>query len=433
MSPLYTLLHTPGFYLLSVCITLQVCAQIVLCAMVLYRNRKPSILMSNLVLLALSMFLFILLLEGLMPFLPSLKGRNIPVTYFFTLPWWPVALLTCVLWCMTIFGYFGQQRYARRHLSFSSIKEALDQLPEGFCFATDDGTVLLANLSINAYCQECTGHPLVQANTFWDTLLAQGEMHEEQLLLTMQSGHTLSFRRSREHIDGKEFTRITASDITSLYQHTLELRARQQSLKTYQQRMMAMRTQVTQVIASQELLSARTAVHDELGSLLLKGRYVLENPSQENRTRLLQELKNNTDLLLRMSDEEESQETSLDAAMAKAQSMGVQVELKGELPTSATALRILVLAIHECAANTVKHAGGHSLTVHSKLRDRFWEVTLLNDGQLPTEPIHESGGLRSLRSMTEISGGSMRILYKPAFHIRLRLPAVISHVSPPRP
>ena len=190
MSPLYTLLHTPGFYLLSVCITLQVCAQIVLCAMVLYRNRKPSILMSNLVLLALSMFLFILLLEGLMPFLPSLKGRNIPVTYFFTLPWWPVALLTCVLWCMTIFGYFGQQRYARRHLSFSSIKEALDQLPEGFCFATDDGTVLLANLSINAYCQECTGHPLVQANTFWDTLLAQGEMHEEQLLLTMQSGHT---------------------------------------------------------------------------------------------------------------------------------------------------------------------------------------------------------------------------------------------------
>ena len=55
---------------------------------------------------------------------------------------------------MTIFGYFGQQRYARRHLSFSSLKEALDQLPAGFCFATDDGTGLLANLSINAYCQE---------------------------------------------------------------------------------------------------------------------------------------------------------------------------------------------------------------------------------------------------------------------------------------
>ena len=49
-------------------------------------------------------------------------------------------------------------------------------------------------------------------------------------------------------------------------------------------------------------------------------------------------------------------------------------------------------------------------------------VTLETNGNPPTAPIRESGGLRSLRALAEQHGGSMQIVSSPAFRLILTLP-----------
>ncbi len=47
---------------------------------------------------------------------------------------------------------------------------------------------------------------------------------------------------------------------------------------------------------------------------------------------------------------------------------------------------------------------------------------LENNGRAPAQPIRESGGLLSLRALTESKGGSMAVESDPAFRLTIVLP-----------
>ena len=177
-----------------------------------------------------------------------------------------------------------------------------------------------------------------------------------------------------------------------------------------------------EVLREEALLQTRVRVHDELGELLLLCRQYLDHPDGADGQELLDRMrKTNQDLLNQL--EESSTEDELDNALIQAKGIGVSVRIEGTVPKDPRIRRILGHAVRECAANTVRHAGGDRLEVLLRQKDSRLRAELQNNGRAPEKPLTEHGGLKSLRQMTEAFGGSMKIAYTPVFRVILELPA----------
>lgn len=176
-----------------------------------------------------------------------------------------------------------------------------------------------------------------------------------------------------------------------------------------------------ELMREEALLGTRVRIHDELGELLLRCRQYLNHPDGANGHELLDRMrKTNQDLLNQI--EENGAEDELDHALLQAKGIGVTVQIEGRIPENPRIRRILGHAVRECAANTVRHAGGDRLEVLLLQKDARLRAELRNNGNAPEKPITEHGGLKSLRQMTEACGGSMKIETAPVFRVILDLP-----------
>ena len=128
--------------------------------------------------------------------------------------------------------------------------------------------------------------------------------------------------------------------------------------------------------------------------------------------------------LLAEAEETPAAEDRLEEALRTARGIGVRVVMKGEEPAEPKLRNILGLAIGECATNTVKHAGGERVDVEIKADETHWQAVITNDGDAPEAEVTESGGLLSLRRVTEDAGGTMRIECDPGFTLTLSVPIV---------
>jgi len=84
---------------------------------------------------------------------------------------------------------------------------------------------------------------------------------------------------------------------------------------------------------------------------------------------------------------------------------------------------ILAAAVSECATNVRKHADGDTLTVTTSETDGLVSMTLIGNGNSVTKPVTESGGLASLRRLTEQAGGTMEITAASDFTLTIHVPA----------
>ena len=176
-----------------------------------------------------------------------------------------------------------------------------------------------------------------------------------------------------------------------------------------------------EVLREEALLRTRVRGHDGLGELLLLCRQYLDHNDGADGQELLDRMrKTNQDLLNQMK--ENSAEDELNTALIQAKGIGVAVRIEGTVPRDPRIRRILGHAVRECAANTVRHAGGDRLEVLLLQKDRRLRAELQNNGSAPDKPLTEHGGLKSLRQMTEAFCGSMKIEYTPVFRVILELP-----------
>ena len=110
--------------------------------------------------------------------------------------------------------------------------------------------------------------------------------------------------------------------------------------------------------------AARSALHNELGQVLLMGRHYIEHPESTDRAMVaLMTRQMNRFLLGESETTRPPEEDALRQAIRLAESIGVTVALSGEAPQEASLRALLAQAIRECAANTVKHAEGDRIEV----------------------------------------------------------------------
>ena len=346
--------------------------------------------------------------SGLPEFL--LKCEDLPAAFLILYEILTAVILTA--------EYLELYHYRKNHLDAGCIKETMDLLPVGVAFGSADGTVIFRNLMMEDLSFILTGRMMTNLLEF------QKNMFDEKgyPVTTIRKGdHVWQISSEKLQTDNGPVIQLTASDITKQDSITRELEEKNRKLRDIQMRLDIYNKQAERIIIAQELLTARMAVHSEVGNILLESRHYLKNTSSVDEELLLQALKNTNTYLLREYEDDDTARDPLTDALEMADSIGVEVMITGMIPAEDPFRSLLAAAISECATNTVKHAGGDRLEVDFRSHGPESVCILKNNGTQPAGKIWESGGLLTLRSLVEKEGGIMQIESEPCFLLTITL------------
>ena len=316
--------------------------------------------------------------------------------------------------------------YSKTHLTPSAVKETLDWLPVGVCISDMQGTVLLSNLRINALSQSLTNKHLFDSAAFWKQVTAQGTAQDHGCLLRMENGKAWLFTKKPMlvHENGQEmqYEQIFAVDMTEVCNITDELSAKNKHLKEVQYHIKAVAAYEHSLITAREVIKARTAVHNQMNSVLLCGKHYLDHPERIGEEELLHLFEYDNFFQLVEAQQREYRTDKLDDAMRTAKRIGVTVQSEGTLPEQQAVRDVLAQAVEQCAANTVRHADGDLLTVTLRETDSQYIAEFRNNGKPPEGPISETGGLWYLRKAAEEVGGTVTVRSEPVFLLKFFIP-----------
>ena len=177
-----------------------------------------------------------------------------------------------------------------------------------------------------------------------------------------------------------------------------------------------------QIIREEETLAMKLRVHDDIGHSILAARRALLQQASLEQIHANAVLWERSIAVLYRSNQMTVQPEPLESAKKRANQMGVKVLQEGKNPPTQHQRRLCALAIRECAANCVRHAGGTELYVQFWQEDGCMKLSLTNNGAVPEKEITEGGGLSMLRHHVEKAGGRMNIQSLPRFKLMLSFP-----------
>ena len=353
---------------------------------------------------------------------------SLPAVILKDVPWIIVALVMVVIFAAEVLCLVAVNRAGRDKLSPGSVKESLDALPDGVCFFSEDGRILLSNRRMQHISSDITGICILNGEKLWRCIEEKSvktDVSDGLVILTSDS-KVWNVRRSEIEAEGNRINEIVALDVTEQYELRRELEERNERLNSVNERLRIFSRDMSRLTAEKELLDAKIKVHDDLGRSLLAFRaYLTAEPSKRDRSKLLPLWR----YVISVMKKETAPSEEWDAIEKTAESLHIQIEINGDLPAGLADLPVsgevrsaIMAAIRECLTNTARHARGDRLFVLIKCgadAPHGIRIEITNNGRAPLVPIQEAGGLSNLRHMVERAGGIMTIESSPQFLLRL--------------
>ena len=328
-------------------------------------------------------------------------------------------LAACVV--SLVWALRDEQAYRKNTVTRASIKESMDNLPTGLCFAAPSGIVLLSNRRMNGLCLAITGEKLQNAEHFWQALCRKGSDEGGHPVLHLPDGTVWTF--SRQTLGQREDTvvQFTAADTTQLHGLTDQLREQNQELAAMNARLRKYGASVDELTRSRERLETKARIHDQLGQALLATRHFLCQ-EESDPTPVFDQWRRNI-AVLHLEAELPAEPDPLERFLEAARSAGIHVDLEGELPAREDPARQVILsAAAEALTNGVRHAAATRLRIQLSQSQGACVARFTDNGHPPQEEITEGGGLSSLRRRVEQMGGTMTVASSPAFVLTISLP-----------
>ena len=333
------------------------------------------------------------------------------------------ALILLIAWVCLAVLLAGEIRYRKKKITRSSVRESIDHLPTGLCFSNKIGVVLLANHRMYDLCQKIVGRDLQNAWLFWEILskgvvcddverLTQGE----QPTFRLPDGTVWAFSRSIS----EGVVQLTAADITRLQKLADDLTETNLELAEQNLRLRQYGKNAEQLARLQEQLDTKARIHSQFGQALLATRHFLL--SEDELPGPVLSRWEETINSLRMAKGTHPAGGSLESLKDAAQAAGLSLDIHGSLPNHPKTATLFLFAAMEALTNAVRHADARRLYFEINQTEDMDIARFANDGNIPTAPVTEGGGLGSLRRKTELAGGSMTIETKPAFALVITVP-----------
>ncbi len=294
------------------------------------------------------------------------------------------------------------------NITVSSIKESIDNLPVGICYAKENGLVILSNRKIDYLSSAITGHIITDANRFWEEIADGDNTFKKYVFLS--DGTVWSFKKTVLKIDKKTNIKITATDITDLHRLSTELAENNEKLININRRLKAYSENVDEVVRSRERLETKMRIHSDIGQVLLASRYALAKDDETAYKEVFDKWKFTIDVF-KGAEKSRSFQNPWQRLFKVAEDIGVKIELRSSLPENKNANTLLCIAAAEALTNAVRHAQATELYVDITEKDGFVFAEFTNNGENPKAPIVLGGGLGSLKAKLSENGGSLEVGY----------------------
>ena len=322
--------------------------------------------------------------------------------------------------------------FRRERIGRASIKESLDNLPSGICFADQSGLVILSNKQMYRLCYTLMGMDLQHISELLDALekpqAGIRSVGADTNDYRFPEGKVWKFTQSSiTDADGNAYTQVLAVDITALYEKGDELEQENRRLEEVNARARNLYAQLDNIVREEENFAVKTHVHDEMGELLGLTRNMLtQRELPPERLKALGKRWEHIGETLGAGGKQAGDAFDSDKTLAELTEgiagIGVALHVRGEFPQKSGAAYLLTAAVRECAINTVRHAKGSEMTVELTKTPHSLIAAITNDGLAPAGKVVEGGGLSALRRRIEGAGGSMQVESTPRFRLVITLP-----------
>ncbi len=335
------------------------------------------------------------------------------------LPWLIYALMFALTLVHAIHAFRRERQRAKNTLSPNSIRETIDDLPMGMCFANPDGLIVLINKKMQELSGELFGfcpQMLAQLSDAF-TSPRNGTLLENGCIRTPE-GIIYRFRSYEHIIDGQPgWKQVAAYDVTRQYEVSEELRVENEKLAEINQKLQSMYDRMSDDIREKESLQLKIYVHDTIGRSILTVQDIMNSGKGA-----LQKVQALNEAVSILSGKNAYLEGTMEDVIRTAAKLGVRVNLIGDILAETTIDSLASAATRECVTNCLRHAGGTEVTVTAVDECEHVNISITNNGRKPEGEIVEGSGLSSLRRSVEASGGKMSIASQPEFCLTLMLP-----------
>ncbi len=334
-------------------------------------------------------------------------------------------LLTIGIIITDFISFIYLSKWKKTEITTSSLKEALDNLPNGLCYYNSEGVLLLANKIMLDLYHQITDNSLINISGMWD-ILVEGklkvgnvvEAKENEIIVNINDDKIYSF--TRKFMDDG-IIQVVAVDITSMYMVYSEMRDENNKLEQLNARLREYSSEMDDLIKSEELLNARIRIHDELGRMLINTKRLLS--TELDSTSLKENLidwRQTFKLLNNPNVQLDRKPNVLRQVIVAAKELGLDIELKGRIPERDKYSRLIVAATRECLTNAY-HGDAKKITIEIKEYSNHYDVVFTNDGKEPTYPVKLGGGLGNLAILLGNNNASLEVASKPKFYVKVRI------------
>lgn len=318
----------------------------------------------------------------------------------------------------------NQLRELRTGTSALSVQEAIDRLPSGLMFVRPDGTVVLINSQMRTIMAALTGRVHRHGAQFLAAVGTEATAPFEDPdapVFKLADGSFWMLGRSEVEVAGQTLQQVVATDISLRWGLLGDLRARHRQLEASAWQLQAEIDGLVDASVADELLWARTRVHDVVGqraSALLR---LVKGDAQPDR-QLVVDIIGGLRAELNATAPRRTPAEELQLLRNVLSQIGVELRGPCCLPEGEGRAAAVVDIVREAVSNAIKHGSATLIDVDCRRGTDEWTLNIWDNGHSAADSIVEGGGLRGMRYRLAELGGELEVVAAPRFTLTATIP-----------
>ena len=292
----------------------------------------------------------------------------------------------------------------KEHISVLSVKNGIDASDTGIMFLNNNGEIILINNIMTDILTDLN----IKGN-YINNLTNRTIRRTEDSYVIKSLNKIWNLKISNE----KEIILI---DITNIYRLQEEQELQNKEIEENNKKILETIQNIEKIEKTKNLLKIKNNYHDKLGHKLALFTKYLEQ--KEKNTKDIEFL---LDSIYEDTITNVSSSQKLDNLIKMYHIIGVNINLKGELPKKEKESNIFFEIIREAVTNAIRHANSTEVYIKIKGDTEHTKMTIRNNGKKPKAEIIENEGIKGMRRKIAQIGGKIEIITKPEFLINIEI------------
>ena len=295
-----------------------------------------------------------------------------------------------------------------------AIKDSLDRTADGIAFVNIFGRITYLNTVIKWALADMEISSYTRAKNIVDRIKSyaanDGRKVSDYSYIVNLNGK--SYRFAFDH----PISQITCVDVTEEEALVKETEHNKLLLENANDDLSTALSAIESIQKSRELVSVKGHIHDDLAQRLSILHMFILNDTSGN----LRQMKDMLSTLEITSTPQQA--PNLDDLISVLASIGVNLNVNGEIPKDESIRTIIYKLAKEASTNAIKHAKSQAINVNITRDDQNLVIAATNGGIMPSS-ISFGNGLNTLKNEAESLGGTLEAsITAGQFHLVLTLP-----------